>query len=247
MTTQILTIKYDIDQPVPITDFVASLQSLQSIHGDGELELCVKEIRKGSYIFELVNQVPDALIAVMPTMMEQTENLAKFTKNIKTLLDFFKTGKKEDDTKAITKQEAIAAHDLVAPLTINSDSSVTIENNNGVVEIYNFTDAHAIQNSSRKYIDDLERTTKDIRQAVSLQWKNLADQDVAGNKAVIPDIHSRTVVTRFGNDTLHDEMVKKCAHPFNHLWEVNVHVEWHGDRPKRYTIIELIEDLGEVD
>ncbi|MGL4398525.1 MAG: hypothetical protein ACRCXD_01540 [Luteolibacter sp.] len=68
---QILTIKYNIDKLVPLKDFVASLDSLERLHGQGELQLCVKEIRKGSYIFDLINQIPDAVVVVMPTIVEQ--------------------------------------------------------------------------------------------------------------------------------------------------------------------------------
>lgn len=149
MNQQILTIKYDIDKPVPLADFVASLDSLQKLHGDGHLQLCVKEIRKGSYIFELMNQIPDSLVAVMPTVMEQTENLTKFASNVAKLLNFFKSGEKEPDEKPPTRQEAVAAHDVVLPLTVDNHSKLEIHGVNGTVNIYNYTEANAIQNSAR--------------------------------------------------------------------------------------------------
>jgi len=249
MSSEILTLKYDIDKPIPLEEFVASLRSLNSLHSTEGVQLCVKEIRKGSYIFELINQVPDVFNEVMPILVNTSESLGTFAKHVSSILDFFKSGKKPSEDKKITKQEAQAAHDLVAPLTLENKSTLSFENAHveGDVQIvYNYTEAHAIQNASRKYIEELDRTTRDIKEKVSLQWKNLSDQDNAGNKSVIPDISDRTVVTRFGSEMLHDKMVKQSAHPFKHLWEVNVHVEWHGEIPKRYTILEIIEDLGEV-
>lgn len=193
-----------------------------------------------------MNQIPDALIAVMPTLIEQTDNLTKFASNVAKLLNFFKSGEKEQDSKPPTRQEAIAAHDIVLPLTVDNHSSLEIHGVNGTVNIYNYTEANAIQNSARRYIGELDRTTGDIKQNVSLQWKTLSDKDGAGNKSIIPEIHSRTVATRFATEAIHQAMVRKVEYPFEHLWEVNVHVDWHGEIPKRYTIVEVVEDLGEV-
>ena len=96
-------------------------------------------------------------------------------------------------------------------------------------------------------INYLDKTSSDIRKNVSLQWKNLADKGETGHRAVIPSIHDRIVTTKFGNETLHQEMVMKTAHPLNNLWEVTVHVEWHNNKPKRYTILSVQEDLGAID
>lgn len=155
-------------------------------------------------------------------------------------------GSREENEKLPTRQEAKAAYDVVLPLTVDSRSTLEIGNVNGDVHIYNYTEANAIQNSARRYVEELDRTTGDIQQNVSLQWKALTDSDGAGNKAIIPEIHARTVVTRFATESIHKAMVRKVEFPFDHLWEVNVHVEWHGDMPKRYTIVEVVEDLGEI-
>lgn len=246
MHQQILTIKYNIERPVPLADFVKSLGSLEKLQCEGDLQLCIKEIRKGSYIFDLVSQIPNALAAVMPTVMEQTKNLSDFATNLTNILNFFKSGERDKEDHLPTRPEAIAAYDVVLPLTVDSRSNLEINNVNGDVHVYNYTEANAIQNSARRYIEDLDRTTGDIKQKVSLQWKTLSDNWEAGNKAVIPDIHSRTVVTKFATESIHQSMVRKVEFPFEHLWEVNVHVEWHGDIPKRYVIVDVVEDLGET-
>ena len=246
MTEDVITITYDINRPVPLEEFVQSLQGLHSLHDGKGVDLCVKEIRRGSYIFEMINQVPDSLAAVMPAMLESTKTMAEFSKNIKTILDFFKTGKKPEERK-ISRSEAVAAEKLMAPLTLETDSSLKFEDCNiENLNIYNYTDAHAIQNASRQYQSELDRVSGDIKEKVSLQWKNLADKEDAGNKAVIPSVSERTVATRFGSPMIYSKMVQQAAHPFKNLWEVDAHVEWHGEIPKRYTIIDVVEDLGEI-
>ena len=103
MSSEILTLKYDIDKPIPLEEFVASLRSLNSLHSTEGVQLCVKEIRKGSYIFELINQVPDVFNEVMPILVNTSESLGTFAKHVSSILDFFKSGKKPSEDKKITK------------------------------------------------------------------------------------------------------------------------------------------------
>jgi hypothetical protein len=246
MNQETLTITYDIDKPIPVEELIASLQGLLIVHSQKDVRLCVKEVRKGSYIFEFINQVPDTFVAVAPIIIEGTKSMVEYTKDIRSILEFFKTGKNKEKKK-FTKSDADAAHKLVTPLTVDVDSSLKISDAtiNGDVHIYNYTDANAIQGAANRFLEE-SNTSGDIRENVSLSWKNLADKESSGNKAVVPDISQRIVMTKFGSSSIYQKMVQQAPHPFKNLWEVNLHVEWHGDIPKKYTIIDVITDLGEI-
>ena len=234
-----LIITYDTGNPIPLTEIMQSFEGFNELYKEKNTQLSIKEVRKGSQIFDIVATTIQDFPEMMPYLVSTASTIVNYYNEINTILEFFKS-KKNKGKREFTASEAKSAQKIITPLGGDTNAKLILENPvfNGNVTIYNYSDAKTIKEESQKFIEEKSLT--------HLYWSNLARKEEVGNKSIVPDVFDKSVPTRFGSTAIYQKMVQTPPHPFKHKWRVDLHVEINESKPLKYIISNVVEDLGET-
>lgn len=252
MEDVLLQIKIDNKKPVELISITSSLLSLNNqyisyvkYHASenikSEARLYVKEIKKGSMIFELV----DIAIGVLP-FMETTNTIIGFANYCCDMLGYF-LGKSDRDNVSINDSKDYS--NFVNPIIADNNAVIHIGtvingNYNLMLGITN-TEANAIQNTARLEIEKLSAIDRvNLYKQVLMTWEQ-ASSDIKNNtknKGVIDSIFpNKAFKVLFENEDIKSAMLYGDNNPLTCVYEVDVRVETSQNKPVAYRITHLYQ------
>lgn len=251
-----LQIHIDNTLPIQLSDLNNALSALNSQYTSyvkrhreknisSTTRLYVKEVRKGSAIFELVDMLP--AVAVVIPFMENANTIIGFAEYCRDALGYF-LGKKQNRPN-LTVDDCRDMSNLVSPIIADHGAKMGIGTViNGDVNVYvntNNTEANAIQNAVRAEIKKLSATEQtDIYEKAIMTWAQ-ASSNIANdtkNKGVIDTIYpDKALKILFKDEETKRQMLYGSENPFTYAYEVDVIVETSQNKPVAYRIIKLHE------
>lgn len=239
--------RLEYKHPIQVSDFCESLgsfaeeykriNSLREDPSDGEFDLYVTEITKGSIIAKLVEMAPFAI-----TIAENTNTIIDFISSFRTAIGWLngKIGPKPDfkseQLENIAKVMKPVASDVGAQLNvfggiqIQGDVHITINHYEGTV----------IRQSAQHELQELGRPRFELKEKVVLKWYQARydTKSKSGDRAVIDAVYPSSVKTVFVNEGVKAKMLSGHENPFLLQYLVDVMVEIVQDQPTKYRILE---------
>lgn len=239
--------------PMELSDLTSSLAALNNQyvayirrHRDGNIsgaaKLYVKEVRKGSAIFELTDILPAAL-----PFMENANTIIGFAGYIRDAVQFLLGINRVRPDLNVNDCRNIS--DLFNPITADNGGSMNVETViNGDVTLYintNSTEANAIQNAARREIKRLSAIEQTlIHERVIMTWlqPNSDINNNTKNKGVIDSVlPGKALKILFEDEVIKRDMLYGSENPLITAYIVDVRVETSQDKPVAYRIVKLHE------
>lgn len=251
-----LQIHIDNTIPIKLSDLNNALSALNNQyaayvkpHSDknicGTTCLYIKEVRKGSAIFELIDISP--VVAGVIPFMENANTIIGFAEHCRDALAYFLgKGKYRPD---MTADDCRNMSNLVNPIIADHGAKMDIGTViNGDLNVYvstNSTEANAIQNAVRTEIKKLSATEQtDIHERVVMTWAQ-ASSNIANNtknKGVIDAIYpDKALKVLFTDEETKRQMLYGSENPFKYAYEIDVIVETSQGKPVAYRVVKLHE------
>jgi hypothetical protein len=249
-----LQVRVNNTMPMELSDLTSSLTALNNQyvayirrHRDGniggEAKLYVKEVRKGSAIFELTDILP---AAVLP-FMENANTIIGFAGYIRDAVQFLLGINKVKPDLNVNDCRNIS--DLFNPITADNGGSINVGTViNGDVTLYintNSTEANAIQNAARREIKRLSAIEQTlIHERVIMTWlqTNSDINNNTKNKGVIDSVlPGKALKILFEDEVIKRDMLYGNENPLITAYVVDVKVETSQDKPVAYRIVKLHE------
>lgn len=244
----------DLDQPVELSDFVASFAGLgaqferhiRKSHPDleGEVKAYVKEVRKGSIEAELIPLAYNTII----TALDHHQIAARFVKDLARKIDIFrqKGGRLEEASKTeLTELARIAgavANDPDGKATI---SAINYKKTPKSVEFsmeFDTRDAvQAIASIDAQFVEISKVTDFDhANKLLTFFQSNRKDSDKSGEKGIIEDLDPKPLsivyASELAKERIKSEMLDGDKNIYKLGFFVDVNVQMKGGRPVAYRI-----------
>lgn len=242
----VLTFKIDTHEPISVTDLVESLKAIGELYSqtiDGECEIKISEVRKGSYVF-------DFIVNAMH-LMEATNTAFDFIKNIKNIIDFFGKDTAKENLKKPTISQIENANKAMQPIiNINGDNNTISFNSNDDNRqqsfIINQNQAKEFKANSELYINQqpIEQEPEKSESIESfaseiLEFTQTRDDSKKGTKAICKNFSKKEINVEFANNFIRDSIFKEEDNPHLFLFIVDLEVEFKDKQPSLYKIIAI--------
>ncbi len=261
-----LDIKIEYSQPVELADLTISLQGLARSYrryasqhdvdvGDA-VKLYVREIKSGSIVVDLVNEVGPVVMAApvlagaaLSDLTSKAKLLLDFARFVKGTYDFFRgLGKKPAD---LTPPHIKDLSNVLEPVAKDSNGNVSI-NARDNAQVYvqltvNQTDANAIQNRAEKEIEASRRPEQTVHKKVLLYWHKATAEQASSpsDRAIVDSITDKPLRVFFPNDDVATKaaMIAGKSNPFTAGFLVDVELQTIRGEPYAYKVTHLYETL----
>jgi hypothetical protein len=243
--------------PIELADLTRSFQAFAAEYRDhiemvgdvaeqDDVRLYITKLESGSIIAEVVAMAPP--FAPLMPIVAQTYKLASYGVHLRKIIDYL-LGKSEDGSE-VSKTSIEHSIAIVDPIAKDRGSQLNIGTVNGNVYVnMSSHDANALQGTARRLLDEMEAPSMGRHNSVVLYFHQARNETTnsAGDKAIIEQISTRPVRTKFANENLKREMVFKQENPFLEAYLVDVVVQTVRGAPKLYTIETLHEVMPRED
>jgi len=246
-----LTINIEYQEAIPLSEFTASLEGLNSqynrhlspadIRENGD-KLLVKQISKGSIVVELMS-------SVMPLLSDYS-NLFTFFSTMQILFNWLLTKKGKKPDADITDFED--AKKIVAPINTD-DKKMSISFNGDVQNVYiidNVTAEVITKNANDELITFTkpEEIKEDQTNAknVLLKFNQIegAEKNNKKTKGIISEIINKSYPVMFAEGLKHG-IIHGSENPLNKNYLVNAKVHIENDEIKAYTVLDVIDSFDD--
>lgn len=252
----VLQIKIENKESVELVDLTRSLMALSNQFGkyvekyadckeNREAKLFVKEIRKGSLIFELIEL---ASVGMIP-FMENTNTIIGFASILKQTFEYFLNKNGESPEMSVSDFKDLST--FVNPIAKDNGSNVTINTIvHGDVHLNVQLDsikANAFQNIAKREIELLKEPEDDsIKTKEVFVWFQARNDDKTnvGNKGIIEGLCNKPLNVIFDNDKIRKSMIASNINPFKTAFVVDVKIQKVQDKPVAYKILRLHENFS---
>lgn len=252
MAEAVLSITFDPKRPMELADLAASFGALskeyklwldenEAGHVANDVTLCVKELRTGSIVADIVALSPLAL-----PFMENTKTVIEFGKYLKVAYDALLARRADAHLPRHTYENLSC---FVEPVAKDNGSQVnvsTVINGNVSLHLHlGSVEANAVQNAARHEMASAKTSVTGLHEQVVLylyQARNDAKSS-AGDRAVIESIHPGPVKLVFNEDGQKAAILAASDNPFQHAYLVDVMVETIGGRPVLYKVVQLRDTM----
>ncbi len=239
-------VHYEYEKLVSLTDLSTSLSGLSKAYaeyckatpGVKNTDIVVTEVRKGSFIFDLLTCVPKAISGVLP-MIEQTNEVASFINHLASLKNWLLHGGEKPES--VSKQELEAISKTLDPVAKDTGAKLTIGQINAESVVINCPDANIMQNQIRSKIKELEETDETTKNFdfVVMSFKMVDGEMQGKDKAYIDSIaKDKAVVVSYATEQIKQEILSLPI--FKKLFLVDVRVKFLKGSPKFYHILRLL-------
>lgn len=247
-----LTIEIQNNKPIELTSIIDMFSGLGNSYNKFVVEtegfeltqqtrLYVKEVRKGSQIYELVDLVP----AIIP-FVENTNAVFEFTKHLKSAYDYF-TGKSDIRPKLDSTDIKNMAK-IVEPTIKDNGSALNFSATYQENHIHYHLDSietNAAQNRMKLELASLKEPDHSLKEKVVFYWYVAKDNMISqtGDRGIIESIYHKDLKVIFDNPLIKEQMLKITENPFQQAYIVDVKVETIEERPVLYKITQIHESF----
>lgn len=246
---QQLIIKLDYTQPIGLSDLSKSLMAFENEfetfvqrHSDPtipkDLSLKIREIRKGSLIFDIVQFVAGNPLP----FIEVASNIGKFIEHIQTIIEVLKNGGEPEASVSEIKN----VHQIIDPVAKDGGAQMIISTGDNspvtVNYVINNNDANVVQNRASQLLKSLNQPIEapDEYKSVVLSLEQARNPDAKtdkGNKAKIEEIGKRALNLTFENDHVKDAILSGHDNPFQKAFVVDVKIQTVDGKPIAYKVL----------
>ena len=251
ITDDKLTFKIDTEEPIEINDLIKSLKSISNEYGKfskiKDVEVKVSEVRKGSFIFDMILFTKVSLLPIL----ENTHTTIEFVKKVIELKDYFlnkNTDSIEEFQPTIGEAKmmnAISNHSQ----NVYSNCTINIYDNNQIEEVkFNEVESKQISKNTMEYISYLKENEKDEKETVLKDRviklvQRRFDDNSKGNKAICEHISKKEITTVFENDDIRKSILDEAN---DYLFVVDMEIQYSNSQPILYKVLQ-INDKIEID
>lgn len=246
--SNILQIVIDNEDYIEIEDFIDGISGIKNEYNSYIKEKCgkeainnriyLKEVRKGSIILELIENVLESkgcLFSLTPILIEfgkiLINNLNNCVNNNQDL--------ENNDSKSINNFKKI--FNFCSNNKGKFEISL-IQNNKTVINnYYSSIDANAAQNNCNKYLEKMSNNFLFEKVEMELYQARNSNYSTLGMMGIIKEINTRAKPIKFADDSLKESIINKEENPFNFIFNVDINLIVK-DKNKPYNISENIKE-----
>ncbi len=248
ITNDKLTFKIDTTEPIEINNLIKSLKTISieySLHSKlKNTEVKVSEVRKGSYIFDMI------LTSTVPLLpiINNTNTTLDFIKKIYELKGLFLNNSIDENSDS---KPSVGEAKLINSLSNHSQNvyngcTIYINDNNQKEEvIFESEESKVLVKNTSDYISNqkqLEKKEKEVIQkdrVLKFVQRRLDNKD-KGNKAVCEYITKNEVTTVFTNNEIRNEILNNST---EYLFVVDIEVQYNNSKPILYKVLKLNDKI----
>lgn len=249
-----LEVKIENTRPVELTVLTNSFLAMADEYkryltksgsdvGEYEPKLYVKEIKSGSIITVLTALAPHAF-----EFVEANKSIIPFVEHLKVVTRYL-LGKEENKPEGADAGTLKNVEAILEPVASDSGSNLlfspVFKNEGNVVLNFNSIEANAMQNRARSEIALKAEKISGRKEKVLLYFYQARNdtKSTTGDKAIVESIALDPVKTIFGNEDMKKRILLMDENLFNFAYVVNLFVETIRDKPKLYTITDILDKI----
>lgn len=249
-----LEVKIENTRPVELTEltnaFLALADEYKRHLSRSESEVCeyepklyVKEIKSGSIITTLTALAPHAFqfVEAYQSIMPFVDHLGAVSKYL-----LGQTDQKPEGTDARTYKNV---EQILEPIANDSGSNLVFspvfKDVGSVVLNFSSLEANAMQNKARAEIALETEKVSGRKEKVLLYFYQARNdtKSTTGDRAVVESLSGDPIKTIFGNEDMKKRILLMDENMFKFAYVVNLTVETIGDKPKLYTITDILDKV----
>lgn len=241
----VLTVEIHNKRPLELIDLTKSLLAVGeeyrrfvTMHPEAadasEVRLCVKEVRSGSAIFDLI---PVVMAGALP-FIHETNSIVSFGKFLGAAYGYL-TGK-SDKKPDLHKADLVNLNTTIEPVAKDNGSQIniiTVVNNTNYYDInINSHEANEAQNVIGRELAQLKEPQTNSHKKAVLYWYQARDdaRSKAGDRGIIESITPSPVKIEFYEEQIKDAMLHGLENPFRTAYIVDVDIETINGKPVLY-------------
>lgn len=249
-----LEVKINNTRPVELTELTHSFLAMADEYkrnlarsenevSEFEPKLYVKEIKSGSIITTLTALAPHAFnfVNAYQSIMPFVEHLSAVTKYL-----LGQTDEKPEGVDARTYKNVDA---ILQPIANDSGSNMVFSpvfKNEGDVNLsFNFLEANTIQNRAGMETALETKKVSGRKEKVLLYFYQARNdtKSTTGDRAVVESVWAEPIKTIFGNEDMKKRILLMDENMFKFAYVVNLSVETISDKPRLYTITDILNKV----
>ena len=251
ITDDKLTYKIDTTEPIEVNDLINSLKNISNEYGCfskiKDVEVKVSEVRKGSYIFDLMLSTTIPLLPII----EHTSTTIDFIKKLYELKKIFLDNKIDHTSD---NKPSIGEANMINSLSKHSQNvyngcTIYISDNTEQMkmDITKEESKELLTNSSNylKLIKQIEKDEKEtiLNDRVIKFVQRRFDNNDKGNKSICENIANKEITTIFNDDILRNDILNNAT---DYLFVVDLEIQYSDNKPVLYKVLKL-NDKIEID
>lgn len=242
-----LTFSINTDEPINIKDLANSLVAFSEEYLKSskikDSSIQVTEVRKGSYIFDVILVVKDHILP----MIENAEITIEFLDKLNKIKKFFLSFGETTDDYLPTKKDSENIKNMLQPIyniTNHGTMTVNLTTNNNHLDGFSATvpEAKLIRENVTKYIKELETKKEDEEEINFFSNKliyfvqtRLNSKD-KGQKSICEEISENEMATTFANNEIQNEIMDN---PYHYAFFVDIKIHRIKGEIKVYEITNM--------
>jgi hypothetical protein len=241
----VLTVEIHNKRPLELIDLTKSLLAVGeeyrrfvTMHPEAadasEVKLCVKEVRSGSAIFDLI---PVVAAGVLP-FVHETNSIVSFGRFLSAAYSYL-TGKSETKPD-LQKADLTNLNITIEPVAKDNGAQInfiTVVNNTIHHDTsINSHEANEAQNVISRELAQLKEPETNSHKKAVLYWYQARDdaRSKAGDRGIIESISPSPVKIEFDGEQIKDAMLHGLENPFRTAYIVDVDIETINGKPVLY-------------
>jgi hypothetical protein len=246
-----LTFSINTDEPINIKDLANSLVAFSEEYLKSskikDSSIQVTEVRKGSYIFDVILVVKEHILP----MIENAEMTIEFLDKLNKIKKFFLSPAETIDDYLPTKKDSENIKNMLQPIyniTNNGTMTINITNNNNYDGGFSTTvpEAKAIRDNATKYIKQIDMKQQEEEEINFFSHKliyfvqtRLNSKD-KGQKAICEEISKNEMATTFANNEIQNEIMEN---PYHYAFFVDIKIHRIKGEIKVYEITNMHQKI----
>lgn len=247
-----LVIRLDNKAPVELKDLARSFNAIAEQYAryvsretepipNRAAKLCVKEIKQGSIIAELIDYAVQTAIP----LMSDGVTIVGFAEYIQRGINYLLGKSTKEDSPELSSVDLKDFAQIVKPVAKDAASQMNLSsvvNGNVTLTVnINYPEANAIQNVAKEKRRELLAPDDDdgtVTEVLFYWVQAREDGKLDGNKAIIEDISETPLNVTWASEELKNQMLK-AAHPFNTIFVVDVQVQTVQGKAAAYKVLRV--------
>ncbi|MDP4022347.1 hypothetical protein Q8W71_06910 [Methylobacterium sp. NEAU 140] len=262
-----LTLKFDNKQPLDVTDLTSSLNALvrqyqkyavesEDVNSRGEAKLFVADLRRGSYITDLVPYAQEvgAAVSTVAPYTEDAKKVLGFAKYLKGGFDALLGGKKSSEN--LTTKDLRDLKQIIEPTAKEAGAVFMFQATDGATQNitvnFNSQEANAIQNQAVRQIEVMKEPEQKRFNKRLMYWyaATRGKPSKTSDKAIIETIEKKPLPVFIDDPDIKQQMMAGRENPFLVGFIVDVELLLVRGEVRGYSILALhgvLEDKEEDD